>query len=749
MTTSLSTSNTSLADPAQAVEGQRHPAGGIDPDILTRLANEFFAALPSGGGSFLNTSPTVPHNPASSVDFPNEDDLHRIPGGLSGLSGQSPVNLAQSPTSGDTDAGFYFLKSVQTSTPGVLPLLRPDRPGFDPSLGSAPANAVSTGRPLANPAHTDLPGTQHGSLPPHTPGIEIGSQPFAGAVPPVSAFGKPGEPQVRAMPGLLAGASGFSPQAGIAGTAAAGTQHYFLESASPVAPRTPTDVNVSPRSVDFDFLPDLGLDFSPADGGNIPSSRSTANPVSLGSPSVQGSESPSSLLPPASDTTGVSPYFLNEIRTAGTPVSPPDPEKRPELVRNEASAHPGFDVNAVRQDFPILRETVHGKPLIWFDNAATTQRPQAVIDRISYFYAHENSNIHRAAHELAARATDAYEAARNKVRNFLNASSPDEIIFVRGTTEAINLIAKSWGKRHIGQGDEIVISWLEHHANIVPWQQLCAETGAKLRVIPVDDDGQVLLDEYEKLLGPKTRLVSFTQVSNALGTVTPARQMVEIAHRYGAKVLVDGAQAVSHMQVDVQQLDCDWYVFSGHKVFGPTGIGVVYGKLDILNATPPWQGGGNMIQDVTFERTIYQPPPARFEAGTGNIADAVGLGAAIDYVQRIGMENIARYEHELVCYATEGLKTIPGIRLVGTAKEKASVVSFVLQGFQNDEIGQALNREGIAVRTGHHCAQPILRRMGLETSVRPSLAFYNTFEEIDKLVSTVLSIQGGSYGLRR
>jgi cysteine desulfurase/selenocysteine lyase len=406
-------------------------------------------------------------------------------------------------------------------------------------------------------------------------------------------------------------------------------------------------------------------------------------------------------------------------------------------------------VNAIRRDFPILKEQVHGKPLVWFDNAATTQRPQQVIDRISYFYAHENSNIHRAAHELAARATDAYEGAREKVRHFLNAASTDEIVFVRGTTEGINLIAKSWGKRFIEKDDEIVISWLEHHANIVPWQQLCAETGAKLRVIPVDNDGQILLDEYEKLLNSRTKLVSFTQVSNALGTVTPAKEMIAIAHRYGAHVLLDGAQGISHMPVDVQDLDADWYVFSGHKVFGPTGIGAVYGKKEILNATPPWQGGGNMIVDVTHERTIYHEAPGRFEAGTGNIADAVGLGAAIDYVQKIGMENIGRYEHALVEYATTGLRSVSGIRLIGTARHKASVVSFVLPGFDNNEIGQVLNREGIAVRTGHHCAQPILRRFGLETSVRPSLAFYNTFEEIDRMVETVQRIKGGRFGLSR
>jgi cysteine desulfurase/selenocysteine lyase len=285
---------------------------------------------------------------------------------------------------------------------------------------------------------------------------------------------------------------------------------------------------------------------------------------------------------------------------------------------------------------------VNGYPLAWLDNAATTQKPQAVIERISAFYQHENSNIHRAAHELAARATDAYEGARDIVARFINAPSSSEVVFVRGSTEAINLVAKSWGKQYIGEGDEIVISWLEHHANIVPWQQLCAETGAVLRVIPVDDSGQVILSEYQKLLSNKTKLVSFTQVSNALGTVTPAQEMIELAHRVGARVLLDGAQSVSHLRVDVQSLDCDWLVFSGHKIFGPTGIGVLYGKADLLEATQPWQGGGNMIEDVTFENTVYQPAPAKFEAGTGNIADAVGLGAALDYLTRIGIENVAR-----------------------------------------------------------------------------------------------------------
>lgn len=401
------------------------------------------------------------------------------------------------------------------------------------------------------------------------------------------------------------------------------------------------------------------------------------------------------------------------------------------------SGHPPFDVLAVRRDFPILKELVNGRPLVWLDNAATTQKPQSVIDRLSYFYQHENSNIHRAAHELAARATDAYEGARDKVASFINASSSSEIIFVRGTTEAINLVAQSWGRKNIGKDDEIIISWLEHHANIVPWQMLCAETGAVLRVIPVDDDGQVLLEEYGKLLSSRTKLVSFTQVSNALGTVTPAKQMVEMAHRYGARVLVDGAQSVSHMRADVQYLDCDFFVFSGHKVFGPTGIGALYGKPEVLADMQPWQGGGNMIEDVTFEKTRYHPAPNKFEAGTGNIADAVGLGAAIDYVQKIGIDNINRYEHELLVYAIREMKSIPGLRLIGTAQDKTSVLSFVLEGYQTSEVGDALNKEGIAVRTGHHCAQPILRHFGLEATVRPSLAFYNTHDEIDRLVSVV------------
>ncbi|MFO0547170.1 MAG: family 2A encapsulin nanocompartment cargo protein cysteine desulfurase [Polyangiaceae bacterium] len=402
-----------------------------------------------------------------------------------------------------------------------------------------------------------------------------------------------------------------------------------------------------------------------------------------------------------------------------------------------------FDPHAVRREVPILEERVRGRKLVWLDNAATTQKPRAVIDRLKYFYEHENSNVHRAAHTLAARATDAYEAARETVQRFIKASSSREIVFVRGTTEGINLVAQSWGRRNIGPGDEIVITWLEHHANIVPWQLLCAEKGARLKVAPVDDKGEVILDEYEKLLGPKVKLVSFTQVSNALGTVTPAREMIEMAHRHGALVLLDGAQSVAHMPVDVQELACDFFVFSGHKIFAPTGIGAVYGRRELLDAMPPWQGGGNMIEDVTFERTRFHPAPARFEAGTGNIADAVGLGAALDWLSRIGVERAGAYEHGLLEYASRELDTVPGLHRIGHAKHRAGVVSFILDGQKTEEVGGLLDQEGIAVRSGHHCAQPILRRFGLEATVRASFAPYNTCEDVDALVAALKRIQAG------
>ncbi|MDR1423934.1 MAG: cysteine desulfurase [Azoarcus sp.] len=424
----------------------------------------------------------------------------------------------------------------------------------------------------------------------------------------------------------------------------------------------------------------------------------------------------------------------------GIAVPGTDPYGHAPFVTGQAVPGQAIDVHALKRDFPILKETVNGRPLIWLDNAATTQKPQCVIERLAHFYAHENSNIHRAAHELAARATDAYEQARETVRRFVNARSSHEIVFVRGATEGINLVAQSWGRQHLKPGDEILVTVLEHHANIVPWQQVAAQTGAVLKVAPVNERGEVLLDEYEKLLNARTKIVAFTQVSNALGTVTPAALMTQLAHAKGARVLVDGAQSVSHLRTDVQALGCDWFVFSGHKVFGPTGIGVLYGREELLNATEPWQGGGNMIEDVTFEHTRYQNAPARFEAGTGNIADAAGLGAALAYVEKIGIDNIARHEHDLLTHGTRLLAEIPGLRLIGQAAEKAGVLSFVIDGVETVKIGEALNKEGIAVRAGHHCAQPILRRFGLEATVRPSLALYNTHADLDTLAAAVSKI---------
>ncbi len=394
----------------------------------------------------------------------------------------------------------------------------------------------------------------------------------------------------------------------------------------------------------------------------------------------------------------------------------------------------------IRQDFPILEETVNNHPLIWMDNGATTQRPRAVIDRLTYYYEHENSNVHRGAHTLAARSTDAYEGARQTVADFLGAPSKDDIIFVRGTTEGINLVAQSFVKPRLNPGDEIIVSLLEHHANIVPWQLVAQETGAVIRVIPVDESGQLILPEYAKLFNERTKFVSVTHVSNVLGTITPVAELISIAHAHGIPVLVDGAQSVAHIPVNVSALDADFYVFSGHKIYAPTGIGALYGRKEYLEEAKPYHGGGNMIADVTFERTIYNPAPNKFEAGTGSIGDAVALGAALDYLTGIGMPEISRYEHELVSYGMRELAKIDGLHLIGTATEKSSALSFVLDGHTIDEVGQYLDKWGIAVRTGHHCAQPILRHYGLEGVVRPTLALYNTPEDVDTLVRAVRSI---------
>ncbi len=401
---------------------------------------------------------------------------------------------------------------------------------------------------------------------------------------------------------------------------------------------------------------------------------------------------------------------------------------------------PKFDVDAVRRDFPALHQRVNGHPLIWLDNAATTHKPQAVLDATNVFYGRDNSNIHRAAHTLAERSTEHFEAGREKVRRFLGAGDAKEIVFVRGTTEAINLVAQSYGRQHIGEGDEILVSLLEHHANIVPWQLLAEQTGAQIRVIPANDRGELLLEEVPKLFNARTKFVSISQVSNALGTVNPVSEIIVLAHSHGVPVLVDGAQSTPHLPINVQALDADFFVFSGHKVFGPTGIGALYGKSHLLEAMPPWQGGGHMIRDVTFGKTIYQNAPEKFEAGTPDIAGVVGLGAALDYLAGVGIPAIAAYEHALLEYAEAALASVPGVRPIGTARNKASVFGFVIPGIDNARIAKHLDQQGIAVRAGHHCAMPALRHFGVESTVRPSLAFYNTPAEVDALIGALHGI---------
>ncbi len=649
MSTSEEGPGATVGNAGTATKTGSWPAGLPDPAVLSRMANEFFTALPGfSAGAAPIPPPSVP--PA--------------PGDV-----------------GQANAGASFLEE--------------NRPLF----GESEAFAASTTNPFAQ------------SL------TDFNLRELDGAAPIAKAAGV-AQPPIPAVPGAAAGASSSA------------SSFSFLDQARPLFPEpAPLPVEPSPFS---EPVREFNLDESPANGIDAAQPPAPTVPGELGAVD-------SSAVPTFSFLEEARPLFSNPP-TAPGPVPAATEPPRPSLSSD------AFDPEFIKRDFPILRERVNGRPLVWLDNAATTQKPQSVIDRLSYFYAHENSNVHRAAHELAARATDAYESAREKVRRFLNASAPREIIFVRGTTEGINLVAQSWGRRNVQKDDEIVITWLEHHANIVPWQMLCSEKGAHLRVAPFDDSGQVILEEYEKLLNPKTRLVSVAQVSNALGTITPVSDIIEAAHRHGAKVLVDGAQAVSHMRVDVQALDCDFFVLSGHKMFAPTGIGAVYGKSEILDVTPPWQGGGSMIQDVTFEKTIYNVPPARFEAGTGNIADAVGLGAAIDYLERVGLENVARYEHELLVYGTEQLNRVPGLRIIGTAREKAGVLSFVLDGVRTEEIGDLLNREGIAVRAGHHCAQPIHRRFGLESTVRASLALYNTYADIDALAAALRRIQSGRGG---
>ena len=411
-------------------------------------------------------------------------------------------------------------------------------------------------------------------------------------------------------------------------------------------------------------------------------------------------------------------------------------ELAPQLV-----ATSGFEVETVRRDFPILREKVRGKALVYLDNAATSQKPQQVVDAITRYYQRGNANIHRGVHFLSEHATEEHEAARRAVQRFVNATRLEEIVFVRGTTEAINLVAQTYGKSNVQAGDEVLISAMEHHSNIVPWQILCEQQGAKLQIIPINDQGELLVDEFQKLLSSRTRIVALAHVSNALGTINPIRETVKMAHARNIPVLVDGAQAVPHIKVDVRDLDCDFYAFSSHKMYGPMGTGVLYGKFNLLNAMPPYQGGGDMIRSVTFEKTTYNQLPYRFEAGTPDVAGAIGLAAAINYLNALGIENIAAHEHELLAYATAALSKVPGIRVIGNAKEKAAVLSFVMEGVHPHDIGTILDQEGIAVRTGHHCAQPIMQRFGIPATVRASFGLYNTRSEVDALIAGIEKVR--------
>jgi cysteine desulfurase / selenocysteine lyase len=435
---------------------------------------------------------------------------------------------------------------------------------------------------------------------------------------------------------------------------------------------------------------------------------------------------------------------MTTLSAASAPLAPSAPSV-PTAPAALATFHDILRIAGCRHHFPLLRQLVNGKPLVYFDNAATSQKPQVVIDAMVRYYETENSNIHRGVHYLSERATQAYEGVRIKVRDFVHAEDQREIVFVRGATEAINLVAHSFGRKYVRAGDEVLVSEMEHHSNIVPWQILCEEQGATLKVIPMNDRGELLIEEYERLLNEKTRIVAVTHVSNALGTINPVKELVASAHAHGIPVLVDGAQAVPHIRVDVQDLDCDFYVFSAHKMFGPTGVGILYGKQKWLEEMPPYQGGGDMIKSVTFEKTIYNDLPYKFEAGTPNIGGGIGLGAAIDYLHELDLNGIQQLEHELLAYATERILTIPGVTIIGTAQRKAGVLSFTLKGVHPHDIGTILDVEGVAIRTGHHCAQPVMKHFGVPATARASFAFYNTKEEVDafiKVLHKVIEVLG-------
>ncbi|GAA0613889.1 family 2A encapsulin nanocompartment cargo protein cysteine desulfurase [Sporichthya brevicatena] len=737
------------------------PAGLPDEATLTRMAAEFFGAL--GGTSGAVPSGAVPSGavPPGSVPAEAPSEVNAMEPTPAALDTPSAPGLPSPPrldppgaaggasTTGAAQYAAAPLAHGEFTPPWLSPVPPPGEavPAGGPALpGSAMASAPPPATRPGTTGGSTTGGTQYADSAGHQQG-----NPFGDTT--VTAPGLPDIPSLAALAALALGQPAPAP------TSAAEPQ-------TPAAPGSTTfpapelSDGRAPNSRTGDGRPhaaESAPEYSSAFGADpfgatdvvVPQLPEIPALAALATPTLP--EAPAGSPPISAPSTPYS--FLGEA--AGYPSAggalPAYTAPRPEGGR--PLPHPGhgeFDVEAVRRDFPILSETVNGRPLVWFDNAATTQKPQAVIDRLAYFYAHENSNIHRAAHELAARSTDAYEGARDKVARFLGASSSDEIVFVRGATEAINLVAAAWGRKHIGAGDEIVISHLEHHANIVPWQELAKQTGAVLKVIPVDSDGQILMDRYTDLLSDRTKLVSITQVSNALGTVVPVQEVAELAHRAGAKVLVDGAQSVPHLRVNVQDLGADFFAFSGHKIFAPTGVGALYVRDDVAEEMGVYQTGGNMIRDVTLERSLFHHAPMKFEAGTGTIADAVGLGAALDYLERIGFENAAAYEHSLLEYGMRLLKDVPGLTLIGTAPDKASVMSFVLDGYSPEQVGSALNAEGIAVRSGHHCAQPILRRYGLEATVRPSLAFYNTCAEIDHLVTVLhrLAADGGGASRR-
>ncbi len=729
-------------------------AGAFVPDVATieRLANAFFQGLTGGGPA---APPAIPASPPAPWSAPAQPGA---PVTASVVPVQPLFGAPDIPTDGlpsSVPGRSFGGASAGSASPFAFPQSRALAPAASQTAIAAPrVDAQSIERTVPLHATTSTEGFL--SAP---GGLEQPPFPLSPFSAPVDLTAALSALRVATQPDVAALSSGGGIPSGVSRTEA-GQAIPEQAATPPLSPARPPAIptaadllNVHPNpsvepyqgaarraSLDAPWpSPELSPFSAPI---NLGAAQRGLNAATFKAPSSDAASTRDiSTVPSASGPPAAVPAEAGAASAAPTAVAAGAPAAGIAPVFTDASSGTRtFDAASIRNDFPILQEKVHGRRLIWLDNGATTQKPQAVIDRLAAFYAHENSNVHRGAHTLAGRATEAYEAARDKVRRFVGASSPNEIVFVRGTTEGINLVAQAWGRRNVKAGDEIVITWLEHHSNIVPWQQLCLETGARLRVAPVDDNGDILLDEYEKLLGPRTRIVALSQVSNALGTVTPAREMIAAAHRHGALALVDGAQSVAHRRTDVKALDADFFVLSGHKMFAPTGIGALYGKEAILNTTPPWQGGGSMIADVTFERTTYQSAPARFEAGTGNIADAVGLGAAIDYLDGIGLEPIALHEHELIEQTVAGLRAIPGLRLVGAPRERAGVVSFVLDGVRTEDVGRALDREGIAVRAGHHCAQPILRRFSVESTVRPSFALYNTAEDVEVLVAAVRRI---------